>query len=308
MPNGVWPVMLSPFKKDGALDYEGLNDLINWYIDAGVSGLFAVCQSSEMFELSLKERVSLANNTIEFVNGRVPVIASGHVSFFIEEQIEELLAMCETSIDSLVLITNRLAKQDDSDAVWINNMEKLLKALPSNIKLGLYECPYPYKRVLSKDCVKACVDSNRFTFLKDTSCSMKSISEKLEVMQGSGMKLFNANTATLLESLKIGASGYSGVMANYHPELYVYLCENFKKHLEFSEVLQSMLSATSLIELLSYPTNAKYYLKEEEKINIEQLTRRRISDKISDTEALQLHQLKILTDDFKNRILSYSKN
>ncbi len=306
IPNGVWPVMLTPFKEDGSLDHKGLSNIVDWYIKAGVSGLFSVCQSSEMFELSLNERIKLAKNTVDLAAGRVPVIASGHISFSIEEQLDELIAISETGIEAIVLITNRLAKQDDADFIWIKNMEKIVKGLPNNINIGLYECPYPYKRVLSKECIKACVETKKFTFLKDTSCSIKSISEKLEIMKNSEMKLFNANTSTLLESLKIGASGYSGVMANFHPELYVYLCNHYMINNNFIEALQSMLSMSSLIELLSYPTNAKYYLKEEENLALHQLTRRRISDTITKTEALQLHQLKLLSDDFKNRILNYS--
>ena len=38
---GVWPVMLTPFTEEGQVDYPALERLIEWYIDNGVSGLFA---------------------------------------------------------------------------------------------------------------------------------------------------------------------------------------------------------------------------------------------------------------------------
>lgn len=41
------PVMLTPFKNNGEIDYEALTRLIHFYIDAGASGLFANCLSSE---------------------------------------------------------------------------------------------------------------------------------------------------------------------------------------------------------------------------------------------------------------------
>ena len=47
-PGGAWPVMLTPFTRENEVDYEALGALIEWYIREGVSGLFAVCQSSEM--------------------------------------------------------------------------------------------------------------------------------------------------------------------------------------------------------------------------------------------------------------------
>ena len=32
-PGGVWPVMLTPFKENGEVDYRGLEALVNWYIE-----------------------------------------------------------------------------------------------------------------------------------------------------------------------------------------------------------------------------------------------------------------------------------
>lgn len=48
LPAGVWPVMLTPFTTDGAIDWEALDLMIDWYLEQGIDGLFAVCLSSEM--------------------------------------------------------------------------------------------------------------------------------------------------------------------------------------------------------------------------------------------------------------------
>ena len=74
---GVWPVMITPFTADGEIDYASLERLIAWYEQGGATGLFAACQSSEIFYLSLRERVEL----VRFVkqHAHVPVIASGHI-------------------------------------------------------------------------------------------------------------------------------------------------------------------------------------------------------------------------------------
>ena len=79
-PNGEYPVMLTPFTEDNRVDYAALKRLVEWYIDNGVAGLFADCQSSEMFFLSLDEREKIARAVVEYAAGRVPVVASGHVS------------------------------------------------------------------------------------------------------------------------------------------------------------------------------------------------------------------------------------
>ena len=114
-PGGVWPVMLTPFTEENQVDYPALKELVEWYIENGVDGLFAVCQSSEMFKLTLEERVGIAAKVKEFAAGRVPVIASGHISDSLEEQIHELKLIAETGVDAVIMITNRMAAEDESD-------------------------------------------------------------------------------------------------------------------------------------------------------------------------------------------------
>jgi 4-hydroxy-tetrahydrodipicolinate synthase len=93
IPDGVWPTMITPFREDGTIDYTALERMVDWYVDRGVAGLFAVCQSSEMFHLSLRERLDLARACVRFAAGRVPVIASGHVADAAEDQLEEARVM-----------------------------------------------------------------------------------------------------------------------------------------------------------------------------------------------------------------------
>ncbi len=259
-PNGVWPVMLTPFTANNEVDYSVLEKWTDWYFENGANGLFAVCQSSEMFHLSMEERCKIASNVKRYA-GNKPVIASGHISLSMEEQIKELQCMADTGVDALILISNRLATQEESDDILIERLDMLLRHLPADLPLGFYECPYPYKRILSKQVVQYCVDSGRFYFLKDTSCDMESITEKMSVLKGSRMKLYNANTATLYLSLLEGAAGYSGVMANFHPQLYSWLCENYKSRPELAEKLSDLLTMCSLIENSNYPVNAKYALQ-----------------------------------------------
>lgn len=260
-PGGIWPVMLTPFTDQNEVDYDGLKELVEWYIQHQVDGLFAVCQSSEMFKLSLEERINIAGKVKEYAAGRVPVIASGHISDHLEDQKKELCAVAETGVDALILITNRMAMEEESDDIWISNTKELLEAIPENVKLGLYECPYPYKRVMTEKTTQWCADTGRFYFLKDTSCDIENIKMKLRVCEGSPLRLYNANTATLLESLEAGAYGYSGVMANMHPQLYRLLYDQFKT--SDMTVLEEFLTMCALLENHCYPMNAKYYLQQE---------------------------------------------
>ena len=53
--NGVYPTMLTPFNGDNKIDYNGVLQLLDFYKNRGVSGVFAICQSSEIFFLSIKD-------------------------------------------------------------------------------------------------------------------------------------------------------------------------------------------------------------------------------------------------------------
>lgn len=258
--DGVWPTMLTPFSAGGEVDYDALGRLVEWYIERGVDGLFAVCQSSEMFYLDLEERTRIAEFVVRKANGRVPVIASGHISDDFEDQVRELNAIAQTGIDALVLITNRLAGPEESDETLKSNLVRLLEHLPEDMPLGFYECPYPYKRLVTPELLQWCVGTGRFTFLKDTCCDIEMLKNRMQAVKHSGLKIFNANTTTLLESLKLGISGYSGVMANFHPELYIWLMNNWKERLGEAEQLLPILTMASWIEKQLYPINAKYYL------------------------------------------------
>ena len=95
--------------------------------------------------------------------------------------------------------------------------------------------------------------------MKDTSCDAVQIREKLAAVAGTGFQLFNANTATLLESMRDGAAGYCGVMANYHPQLYHWLVRNVLS--KEAETAQAFATVCSWAERRQYPRNAKYHLR-----------------------------------------------
>ena len=296
-PGGVWPVMLTPFTEAGAVDYGALEKLTDWYIESGVDGLFAVCQSSEMFFLSLEERLDIASAVVKFARGRVPVIASGHVSDSEAAQVEEVNRMGETGVDAVILLTNRFADKDEDDEIWLQRLTGFLEKINPDIPLGFYECPYPYKRLISLENLKICSQMERFYFLKDTCCNLKLILKRLECVKGTNLKLYNANSSTLLDSLLAGASGFSGVMANFHPDLYVFLCRHI--HDENIRILQDFLGTASLIERQYYPVNAKYHLQKFEQLPVTTYCRKSDDRGMTDTYKKEVEMLYELAREFK---------
>lgn len=252
--------MVTPYTEDNKIDYGMVEKLVEWYIERGVAGIFAVCQSSEMFYLSDEEKLELAGFIVKAVNGRVGVVASGHTADSFDAQIRGIDAMAKTGADCVVLLPNRFAAADESDDTLIKNLDYVISKVDPSIEFGFYECPAPYKRVLTPKVVSHLADVGRFSFMKDTCCDDKKVAEKIKAGRGK-VKLFNANCAQLLLTLREGASGFCGVMANYHPEAYAWLCANYDKQPELAERLQNFLGVVSAIEGRMYPLSAKKYLK-----------------------------------------------
>ncbi|MEM5369122.1 dihydrodipicolinate synthase family protein [Paraburkholderia azotifigens] len=256
---GIVPVMLTPFHDDGTIDYAGLERLIEWYLAKGSDALFAVAQSSEMQFLSLAERGALARFVVEKVAGRVPVVASGHISDDLDAQAEELCVAADSGAQGVVLVTNHLDPKREGSQTFLASLNRLLSKLPSDIPLGLYECPAPYRRLLTDDELKACIDTGRFVMLKDVSCDLATVKRRVALAQGSPLKILNANAAIAWDAMKAGSAGFNGVFTNFHPDLYQWLRSRSAEDPVLAEELSTFLVVAAVSEVLGYPALAKIY-------------------------------------------------
>jgi len=297
----MFTTMITPYKADGSVDLDTARKYVDWYFENGLTGIFAICQSSEIFYLTLEERIALnkcvydrAKELEQSSGRRFTVVSSGHISDCIEDQIEELNAVCASGTDALILITNRLDLKNEGDDVFIANGEKLLAALPEDVKLGLYECPYPYKRLVTPKILDWCISTGRFAYMKDTCCDAAEIARRTEQLKGSGFKLLNANCQTLLETMRAGADGYCGIMANFHPKLYAWLGEHFAD--EKADLIQSMLGTFGFTEGgIPYPLTAKYHMNLCG-IPTENIGRSRKSEEMTDYARSCMRQMKLASD------------
>ncbi|NIZ01537.1 dihydrodipicolinate synthase family protein [Thalassospira lucentensis] len=257
--HGIIPVMLTPFDTNGNIDWEDYEKLIEWYLANGAESLFAVCQSSEMQFLSLQERVDLAKFTAEKVAGRVPVVASGHVSDALDDQKAELGALVDTGVDGIVLVSNRLAKADEGSDVLRANLDAILDHLPADMQLGMYECPAPYRRLLTDDEISYCAQTGRFSLLKDVSCDLETVKRRIELTKGTPFGINNANAAIAWKALQAGSTGFCGVFNNIHPDLYRWIKDHGKDNMELAEELAVFLVLSAATEPMGYPKLAKQY-------------------------------------------------
>ena len=72
---GSLVALVTPMLEDGSLDFNALEALIEWQIESGTNGIVSVGTTGESATVSVSEHLEIIKKTINFVDGRVPVIA-----------------------------------------------------------------------------------------------------------------------------------------------------------------------------------------------------------------------------------------
>ncbi|HHY83304.1 MAG TPA: hypothetical protein GX505_11620 [Clostridiales bacterium] len=268
----MYPTVITPFNQEGDIDYNSYEKLIDLFAGNECDGLFAVCQSSEMFYLSEEEKLQLAGCSVRLCREKnIKCVISGHTQDTLYEQIAYLQKAELLGADALVLVSNRLAAEDESDEILIDNLKYIIDHLKPGTRLGIYECPYPYKRLLTPKVLDFIALSGKFDFIKDTCCNIELIRQRICQLKGTCIELYNANAATLVDSFLAGAAGYSGVMLNFIPEHF----KKLKKYLSTvcsagepaasfnprtARWISDFITMASVYEYQCYPRNAKYFL------------------------------------------------
>lgn len=286
--------MLTPFKDDGSIDFDGLTILTELYLKAGANGLFANCLSSEMFELTEQERIAVIKHVIKVAAGTVPVVATGTFGGTIEAQAEFVNAVNDTGAAAVILLNSMLADDNEPDEVFNDRVFQLLDLTP-NVPVGFYECPVPYKRLLSARQLRDFVATGRVIYHKDTCLDINQIKEKLAVVDTAGFGLYDAYMVHAVESLKAGSAGLSCIQGNYFPELVVWLCDHYDQSDLQSEVAAVQAFFIKNMDVMHnvYPTVSKYFLQQRG-LHISTFTRRNVGSFSHDVKK----QIDVLYNDY----------
>jgi len=254
--------MLTPFKDNGDIDFYGLAKLTELYIESGAAGLFANCLSSEMFELSETERVQVIEEVIKAAGGQVPVVATGTFGTDLQQQADFIKKVYATGVQAVIGITGLLARETDKDEVFEANVFKLL-GLTESIPLGFYECPVPYKRLISPEQLGRIVATGRVTYHKDTCLDINQVRAKIAATAGYEFGLYDAYMGHAVASLKAGVAGLSCIQGNFFPELIVWLCNKYNNQSLNQQVAAVQQFFIQNMEVMHhvYPTISKYYLQ-----------------------------------------------
>lgn len=256
LPEGYIPVMLTPFTADLQVDYSCLRKLTEFYLEAGAVGLFANCLSSEMYELSDEERLNIIETIINQVANRVPVVATGTFGGNINDMAEFSKRVYALGVDAVIILNNQFVSEMESDDIFLTRVHAWL-ALTPGIPFGIYECPIPYKRLISIPVLENLLATGRLCYHKDTSLQINDVVAKIKAGRQQVFGVYDACIEHAIESLHAGSKGLSCIQGNYFPELIVELCQKSER----SQAIQNFMSEHMHLMHEAYPISAKYVLQ-----------------------------------------------
>ena len=273
LPDGAWPVMLTPFSADLSVDWDVLDRYTDWLIAHDSAGLFPVALSGEMYEMLESERLEVARRVVDRADGRVPIVASIAEAGTDAEIAAAVARLAATGVDAVVLIAALLLPEGADESTLRATVTEVLEGNPDT-QFGIYECPLPYHRILSLDAVQWLADTGRFVFFKETSHDVDLMAKRVTAANGTPMKVYNAGIETLVESIEVGVSGLSGWVVNIYPEYVARLCASAagiprEEALAFQHILERIERGMAA----TYPSSAKYLLERRAQIGFQELSR-----------------------------------
>ena len=196
---GVYSLLLTPFKEDKSIDYDVYAQYVEWQAAKGSHHLFSVCGSAEMTTLTSEERIKCAEIAVKHANG-AEVVATANLEPTWQHQVEEVKRMEQTGVDGLVFVTRGVGDKDDQIVDYFSEL-----AENTTLPILLYEFPGFQPHCMSGNAYGQLVATGKFKGIKDTTCSLEKIKEKIAVQGDSAV--LQANIPFLFDSYVAGARG-----------------------------------------------------------------------------------------------------
>ncbi|MBL8589341.1 MAG: dihydrodipicolinate synthase family protein [Methylobacteriaceae bacterium] len=150
---GVWPVLCTPFGRDGAVDAAALRRVVDFALRSGAAGLVYPGFASEVDELSPQERRQLLGVVVEAAAGRAPVLA-GASAGSVEEVVARLREAEALGVRQAMI---QAPKSVGVDAAAVAAFYRAIAAACPDVEIVLQNAPAPRGSDLTPAAVKAVV-------------------------------------------------------------------------------------------------------------------------------------------------------
>ena len=211
---GSFVAIVTPFKKNGEVDYAALENLIDWHIDEGTNGIVSVGTTGESATLSIYEHIDVIEHTVKYVNKKLPVIA-GTGANSTQEAIDLSIEAKLKGADYTLLVTPYYNKPNQNGL--IAHYEKIA----DTVEMGhiLYNVPSRTACDLIPKTVDILSSHKNIVAIKEAVDDMKRIKELVDISKKhENFSVLSGDDPTFANALTIGAHGVISVAANIIPK------------------------------------------------------------------------------------------
>lgn len=218
MFKGSIVALITPMMPNGEIDYASLQNLVQFHIEAGTHGIVSVGTTGESATLPVSEHIEVVKRTVEFAEGKLPVIA-GTGANSTDEAIElgdHMQGMGVAGLLSVVPYYNKPQQRG-----MVAHFEAIADA--TDIPVLLYNVPSRTVADLLPDSVARLAEHKNIVGLKDATGDMSRLADTLKVVPEDFIML-SGDDATGCEFMRNGGHGVISVTTNIAPKLMAQMC------------------------------------------------------------------------------------
>ncbi len=243
---GSGVALVTPFDKDGEVDYKNLKELIDFQIENKTDAIIICGTTGESATLSEKEHKKVIEECMSHVNGRIPVIA-GTGSNSTKTAIELSKEAEGIAVDGLLVVTPYYNKPTQEGL--FEHYTAIAKE--TSIPIILYNVPGRTSVNLLPETVKKIVEANpNVIAIKEASGNLEQVEALKEIKEKLNRKfdIYSGNDDQTVDILELGGIGVISVLANIMPEethnmVIDYLNGNKEQSREQQKKLLSLIKA-----------------------------------------------------------------
>ncbi|MGI6029532.1 MAG: 4-hydroxy-tetrahydrodipicolinate synthase [Candidatus Heteroscillospira sp.] len=216
-PKGILPAMITPMTKDYKVNIPALRKLINYMIDGGVHGIFAIGTTGEFYALSKDEYREVLEVTVDEVAGRVPVYA-GCNGLGTRESIELTKIASEVGgIDAISVLTPYFISLSQNEVY--NHFKTIAENTDMNIIL--YDNAPKTHITIKPATVAKLADIPNIVGMKDSTGDLTNTADIIgrTTRAGKDFHVMMGRDSLIHAALCYGATGAVAAAANVAPKL-----------------------------------------------------------------------------------------
>ena len=218
MITGSIVALVTPMREDGSVDWQALEKLIDYHVDAGTAALGVVGTTGESATLTVPEHIEVIQFAVKYCSGRLPVVA-GTGSNSTHEAIDLTRAAADAGADYSLLVTpyyNRPTQE---------GLYRHFCAVAESVDLPiiLYNVPGRTGVDMSNETVLRLSSVPNIVALKDATGDVPRGAELVAALPGE-FAVYSGDDATALGLMRQGGRGNVSVTANVAAPLVADVC------------------------------------------------------------------------------------